>query len=316
MTGKDINGPSVGDVPPRPRPDGASGQQKAQKCYICRSADIRLQTSCNGYDLFVCDRCELRWIGNDVSATAVAEFYDQQYYQGKGEFGYHGIDYLRLAPLHRRNARRLLDRLERVAPLAGKRAIDVGCGFGFLLDEVKRRTGVEPVGLELSKAAAEYAQNSLHLDVRCEEIESAGESPASFQAAFMIGSIEHFIRPEIICRAAAKLVEPGGHLVITTIDTAGRFPYYAVKPPEHLFYFNHSNIANLLNAEGFTTVAMQPLYWLYDSLDVAIRLLKFAGLHRAASPLKAALKVLPSLPVLIPTNEMLVIARRDNEAAK
>jgi 2-polyprenyl-6-hydroxyphenyl methylase/3-demethylubiquinone-9 3-methyltransferase len=63
-------------------------------------------------------------------------------------------------PLHEINPLRL-DWIDRVAALAGKTALDVGCGGGILAESMSRR-GARVKGIDLSDKALKVAQLHLH----------------------------------------------------------------------------------------------------------------------------------------------------------
>lgn len=77
----------------------------------------------------------------------------------------------------------------------GHRVLDVGCGWGSLLERLATVHGVaEPVGLTLSEAQAEQVRGGWSADVR---VESWAEHPATerYDAVISIGAFEHFARP-------------------------------------------------------------------------------------------------------------------------
>jgi SAM-dependent methyltransferase len=115
----------------------------------------------------------------------------------------------------RRAARRLLDQLSAHVP-AG-RLLDVGSGYGLLLDEAQRR-GYEVIGVELSAHGAAHARHELGLRVVESSIERAGLEPGSFDAIVIVDVFEHLDDPVSALQLCCRLLAPGGALLLTTPD--------------------------------------------------------------------------------------------------
>src|SRR6185369_9722262 len=68
--------------------------------------------------------------------------------------------------------------------------IDVGCGRGLLLDEL-RRLGWNVTGTELSDEAAEYARDALKIPVMVGEFHRLEIAPNSIDVVIMWQTFEH-----------------------------------------------------------------------------------------------------------------------------
>jgi 2-polyprenyl-6-hydroxyphenyl methylase / 3-demethylubiquinone-9 3-methyltransferase len=125
-------------------------------------------------------------------------------------------------PLHEINPLRL-EWIESIAPIAGCRVLDVGCGGGILADAMARR-GADVLGIDLADKALKVAQ--LHAleaatrGVKYREISVealAAEQPESFDVVTCMEMLEHVPDPASVVKACAQLVKPGGWVFFSTI---------------------------------------------------------------------------------------------------
>jgi 2-polyprenyl-6-hydroxyphenyl methylase/3-demethylubiquinone-9 3-methyltransferase len=143
------------------------------------------------------------------------------------------------APLHRINPLRL-GWIESHVSLAGKRALDVGCGGGILADAMARR-GAKVLGIDLATKAIRVAQ--LHAleantpDVEYREVSVEGlaiEQPAAFDMVTCMEMIEHVPDPGSVVRACADLVKPGGWVFFSTLNRNLKSFMFAIVGAEYV----------------------------------------------------------------------------------
>lgn len=161
------------------------------------------------------------------------------------------------------------------------RLLDVGCATGDFLWAMRRYPGWEVAGVELNAAAAEYARAELQLDVRSGTLETANFPAASFDAVTMWDVIEHVPDPAATLAEAARLLRPGGLLVINTpnlasLDARLFGPYWiGYELPRHLYVFSRATLQAQTARAGFTTVDFRNLYgshsWAMSSVRFWLR---------------------------------------------
>jgi 2-polyprenyl-6-hydroxyphenyl methylase / 3-demethylubiquinone-9 3-methyltransferase len=124
-------------------------------------------------------------------------------------------------PLHLLNPVRAQFVAER-APLAGARALDVGCGGGLLAESLCR-AGASVTAIDLSPgmiaaASLHAAQSGLAIDYRCESAEAlAAAQPHGFDVVTCMEMLEHVPEPSSMLATLARLTRPGGHLFVSTL---------------------------------------------------------------------------------------------------
>lgn len=126
-------------------------------------------------------------------------------------------------PLHEINPFRL-DWVDSVAPLAGLRVLDVGCGGGILAESMATRgahvTGIDlaarPLGVARLHALETGVEGLEYLEVSAESLseQRAGE----FDVVTCMEMLEHVPDPGAIVRACAALLRPGGHAFFSTLN--------------------------------------------------------------------------------------------------
>jgi len=142
------------------------------------------------------------------------------------------------APLHRFNPTRLAFIREQAllrfgrdatarAPFAGLRLLDIGCGGG-LLCEPMARLGFEVVGVDASAenvgtAKAHADALGLAIDYRAstaEDLLAAGAGP--FDLVLNMEVIEHVADPGQFLRDTARLIAPGGMMIVATLNRTAK----------------------------------------------------------------------------------------------
>jgi 2-polyprenyl-6-hydroxyphenyl methylase/3-demethylubiquinone-9 3-methyltransferase len=141
--------------------------------------------------------------------------------------------------LHKINPLRL-GWIEGVAgPLAGRRAVDVGCGGGILAEGLASR-GADVLGIDLAEKALGVAklhklESGANVDYRCVAAEDlAREMPGSFDLVTCMEMVEHVPDPASTVAACAALARPGGTVVFSTINRNPKSYVFAILGAEYI----------------------------------------------------------------------------------
>jgi 2-polyprenyl-6-hydroxyphenyl methylase / 3-demethylubiquinone-9 3-methyltransferase len=107
-------------------------------------------------------------------------------------------------------------------PLDGLTVLDIGCGGGLIAEPVARLggrvTGIDPGDTNIA-IAREHAQGQgLSIDYRVAEVETLAAEGALFDMVLCLEVVEHVPDPKIFVAACARLVRPGGLIVLSTLN--------------------------------------------------------------------------------------------------
>ncbi len=160
----------------------------------------------------------------DPDEVALFASVAEQWWDAHGKF----------APLHRFNPVRLgfirdqaLARFGREAraarPFEGLRLLDIGCGGG-LLSEPMTRLGFSVTGVDASErnvgvARLHAEQGGLGIDYRASTAEALlAEGEAPFDLILNMEVIEHVAEPGAYLADCARLLAPGGLMIVATLN--------------------------------------------------------------------------------------------------
>ena len=141
-------------------------------------------------------------------------------------------------PLHDINPLRL-NYIDKLAHIAGKKVLDVGCGGGILSESMAVR-GADVTGIDLGEKPLKVAK--LHLLETGQKVDYcliaaealAEEQPGQFDVVTCMEMLEHVPDPASIVRACAQLAKPGGHLFFSTLNRNPKSYLFAVIGAEYL----------------------------------------------------------------------------------
>ena len=253
------------------------------RCPICRDAadydysgrDLMFDRR-RRHDYYLCRSCQCVFQHPMPDAQTIATFYPQTYSVYDEESRTRVISPTRIALLKRLRGythlrptlpRRLWAALsapwQKIGTPAwqgGGRLLDVGCGNGRFLTSM-RSLGWDVHGVEISEDGMKACRQS-DLPVHHGDLFSAAYTDASFDLVTVRHVIEHVPDPLTFVAELARVLRPGGRLVIETPNSQalGRqwfaTYWYANDVPRHLFLFSPSNLERLGAGAGLVMCAM------------------------------------------------------------
>lgn len=143
-----------------------------------------------------------------------------------------------MRPLHELNPLRLAW-IDRQAPLAGQRVLDVGCGGGVLAEAMARK-GAQVRGIDLAAKLLKVAElHALESGVQVEyrqmsAEELAPQEPGRYDVVTCMEMLEHVPDPASVVKACATLVRPGGWVFFSTINRNPKSFLFAIVGAEYV----------------------------------------------------------------------------------
>ncbi len=159
--------------------------------------------------------------------------------------------------------------------------LDIGCAYGFFLQEARRYFDV--YGVEIAAEAAEHCRSKA-LDVRTGIADAnAFASLGELDVVTLFDVIEHLPAPAETLALSHRHIKPGGILVLTTGDFGSFFArlfgpkWRLMTPPQHLWFFTRDSIARLAERLGFTLVSFEHPAKIVPLSLIAFQLRRMAG---------------------------------------
>lgn len=220
-------------------------------CPFCGDFEQEFATSENGYSLVRCKSCRLLFVSPRPGLDTIDE---------AAKTGMHATERGRLTVVGRFEPRKVRFYRDRVLSLFGRDALigkdiswlDIGAGYGELVQAIAglvarpdRVCGLEP--------CVPKQQSARHrgLDVRnC----SIGELDTTFDVVSMINVFSHLPDPRGFLGSVARLVAPGGSLMLVTGNGADIPVEDLPRPldlPDHLVFAGRLHLEKLLADSGF-----------------------------------------------------------------
>ena len=225
-------------------------------CPACKGAEGRARFEKSGFHFLECASCATLYVSPRPTPDVLEEFYTHaECFTLYNEKIFPASEAVRRRLIFAPRAARVAELWRRHAVGAPDVLLDVGAGFGTFCEEV-RALGLfaRVVAVEPSPGLAETCRRK-GIEVVQSRVETAPPQSAGVITCFEL--IEHLFAPDEFLSSCARLLRPGGLLVLTTPNIRG-FDLEILGPasenidaPEHLNYFHPASLSRLLERCGF-----------------------------------------------------------------
>jgi len=221
------------------------------KCAVCGATDHDFFCGKNGHTIVRCNRCGTGRVSPMPSPEDIVAIYRDDYFSDEKRSGYDGT-YLLEEDISRTEARKYL----RNIPGASRNVLEIGCAYGFFLDEA-RKYGHRVRGIELDPTAVAYCRNTQGLPVSECSIENFDPGGDLYDLIVMLDVIEHLRHPDAVLGKVNSLLREDGLLLARVPDFGSRIAQTQIehwdkmRPPAHLWYYTTDSFRALLAEFGF-----------------------------------------------------------------
>ncbi len=202
----------------------------------------------NKYSIAECLNCGLSQTSPQPNEAFLMKLYSDSY-----SYEIHHL----VSPEKSRRARGLLKVL-RGFDFSRKEVLEIGCGSGMLLREIKKR-GAKITGCEIDRKSCEIANETLGANIisNIQVSEFLDKNSHKFDLIAMSHVLEHFQNPVKILKQLRSAIEENGTLliVVPNLDGAPKtflkryWGYWQV--PVHVTHFNRHSISRLIENCGY-----------------------------------------------------------------
>lgn len=221
-------------------------------CTLCNKKQATNYFQKGGYVFWLCQNCKFIFVSPEP--INLTDYYNKEnYLHGDSGWGY--VDYdADKAPM-KKNYLQILQKIKKIS--SGAQLLDVGAANGYFVD-IAHSQGFNAVGIDISSSAITEGKQK-ERNVHENNLLNAYFADNSFDVITLFDVIEHI--PASLLKANLEkiknLLSQHGILVIITPNAASLWArllgknWHTFIPPEHLSYFNRSNVTTYLQTNGF-----------------------------------------------------------------
>jgi SAM-dependent methyltransferase len=224
-------------------------RDRSHVCLACGQASVhRFLYKKNGCDILRCEQCGLgraETVGFDPES-----YYTSDYFSGKRPDGY--ADYIGTENILRRGFAGIVEFIRKFR--ASGQLLEVGCAYGFFLQEAKHFFDVS--GIELADDVAEHCRRSGLIVFTGKADEILLGRLGTTDVIVLLDVIEHLPSPRDTIALLVNHLDPGGIIVITTGDFGSLYSRVAgthwrlMTPPQHLWFFSQVSMRAMATSLG------------------------------------------------------------------
>jgi len=263
-------------------------------------------STCQGeiFNLVQCDGCYVYCLFPAPDDATLLRYYDTEYY-GASSFKFTGL-IARMVNIFQS------ERAKRVATVVrqGGRILDIGCGNGGFLKEMKRR-GYDVEGTELTVASASRVSKEANMLIHIGDLLSLELADRSYDAVTFWHVIEHVCNPSEVLHKTNLLLKDTGTLFLSLPNQdswqAKAFgkDWFHMDPPRHLFGFGIMSLIRLLEKTGFFVECVNTFSLEYNPFGFMQSMLNRFGFSRDRA--YETLKLSNSIPQLTKITDLLLL---------
>lgn len=227
-------------------------------CPLCGD-DSRLAWRYKDFTIFECPNCALHFVYPLQSASL--KYYRSHY----GEI----IDSTLDGDIHPgfRYTLGVIQRaVQRYLMPNQRKAIDVGCGPGYVLSELTK-WGFDCLGIDFNPEVIRVAVEHYHLNAQVSKVEDLVAVNSRFDLAVLIHTLEHVQDPMKLLRDIRCILNPNGILIVDLPNrdrfTIGRSLRKGTLlpgdyPPHHLTFWSTTSLKHALKLSGYSVHECYP----------------------------------------------------------
>lgn len=149
----------------------------------------------------------------------------------------------------------------------GQRVLDIACGEGYGSAALRQAGAVSVVGVDVSPQACEHARRTYGIDARVGDATAIPLPNQSIDIIVSFETIEHVAQPTEFINECARVLAPGGVLIIST-PNRNRFRADDIENPFHCSEMSRDEFVTLLRSRfpQITLFSQDPQYARWWSL--------------------------------------------------
>jgi SAM-dependent methyltransferase len=214
------------------------------------------------FELSRCSSCGFIFTSAPPDETEIGNYYESDDYISHSDSGESFLDkvYQAVRKLMLNRKRKLI--IQNSHKSTGN-ILDIGCGTGHFLNEMKR-SGWNTTGIEISAKARKYAIAKFGLEVFSPDY-TRSLPAGSFDCITLWHVLEHFHDPFWYFGEIKRLLKPGG-IVVTALPNSSSYDavhygrnWAAFDVPRHLWHFDPETFSLFASKAGFISTDLRVL---------------------------------------------------------